>query len=54
MLPPYTDEGARARTEAFVSSEFLRRRLDEDAKVMTEALSERRLFAVADVYVMGF
>ena len=38
-----------ARTEALVSSEFLRLLLDEEAKVITEALSVRRLLAVAVV-----
>jgi hypothetical protein len=46
-LPPKTDEGAKARTEAFVSKEFRRRRLDELANVRIEALSFRALFAVA-------
>jgi hypothetical protein len=46
-LPPQTDEGAKARTEAFVSNEFRLRRLDEDASVKIEALSVRILFAVA-------
>lgn len=46
-LPPNTDEGASARTDAFVSRECLRRRLDEDASVRTDALSVRALFAVA-------
>ena len=50
-LPPNTDDGARARTEAFVSKEFRRRRFDEEARVKIEALSVRTLFAVAALYV---
>jgi hypothetical protein len=46
-LPPHTEDGARARTEAFVSREARRRRLDEDASVRMDALSVRMLFAVA-------
>ncbi|EZF98980.1 hypothetical protein H113_01293 [Trichophyton rubrum MR1459] len=46
-LPLKRDEGASARTDAFVSREFRRRRLDDDARVRTEALSVSRLFAVA-------
>ncbi len=52
-LPPNNDEGARARTEAFVSKEFRRRLFDEEASVMTEALSVSRLLAVAVLYVAG-
>lgn len=52
-LPPQRDEGARARTDASVSRERLRRRLLDDAKVRIDALSVRRLLAVADVYVVG-
>ena len=52
-LPPHNDEGARARTEASVSSERRRRRFDDEAKVMMDALSVRRLLAVAVVYVVG-
>jgi hypothetical protein len=51
-LPPQRDEGARARTEASVSKERRRRRLDEDASVRIEALSVSRLLAVAVVYVV--
>lgn len=46
-LPPNRDDGASARTEASVSRERRRRRLDEEARVKIEALSVRRLFAVA-------
>jgi hypothetical protein len=46
-LPPKTDEGAKARTEALVSKEFRRRRLDELASVRIEALSFSALLAVA-------
>jgi hypothetical protein len=53
-LPPHKDDGARARTEASVSMERRRRRLLEDASVRMEALSVRRLLAVADWYVVGF
>ena len=51
-LPPKTDDGARARTEALVSREFLRRRFEELARVRIDALSVRTLFAVAVEYVM--
>lgn len=47
-LPPNTDAGARALIEAFVSTEFLRRRLEEDANVRIEASSVRTLLAVAE------
>ena len=53
-LPPQRDEGAMARTEASVSKERRRRRLDEDASVRIEALSVRRLLAVAVAYVVGW
>jgi len=53
-LPPKIDDGARARTEALVSKEFRRRRLDDEARVRMEALSVRRLFAVAVLYVAGW
>ena len=46
-LPPKIEEGARARTDAFVSKEFLRRRFDDEARVRIEALSVKILFAVA-------
>lgn len=52
-LPPHREEGANARTDASVSIERRRRRLLEEAKVNMEALSVRRLFAVAVVYVVG-
>ena len=48
------DEGARARTEALVSKEFRRLRFDEDARVRIDALSVRRLLAVAVLYVAGW
>jgi len=47
--PPNKDEGARARTEALVSRELRRRRFELEARVRMEALSVRRLFAVAVV-----
>ena len=47
--PPNMEEGARARTEALVSRELRRRRLEEEASVRMEALSVRRLLAVAVV-----
>lgn len=46
-LPPNNDEGARALTEASVSIDRRRRLFEEDARVKIEALSVRRLFAVA-------
>ena len=46
-LPPKTEDGASARTDAFVSKEFRRRRLDDDARVKSDALSVSMLFAVA-------
>ena len=46
-LPPKTDDGAKARTEAFVSREFLRWFLEDEARVKMEALSVSMLFAVA-------
>lgn len=46
-LPPNSDEGARARTEALVSRELRRRRLLDEASVKIEALSVRILLAVA-------
>ena len=54
LLPPNNDDGARARTEAFVSTELRRRRFDDEARVMIEALSVRTLFAVAVLYVAGW
>ena len=53
LLPPHRDDGARARTDASVSIERLRRRLLDDARVNMEALSVNILFAVAVVYVVG-
>lgn len=44
--PPQRDAGASARIEASVSNECRRRRLEEDASVMIEALSVRRPLAV--------
>ena len=49
LLPPHTEEGASARTEASVSIDRRRRRLLDDASVRIEALSVNRLFAVAEV-----
>lgn len=46
-LPPNTEDGARPRTDALVSKELRRRRLDELARVSTEALSFKALLAVA-------
>ena len=48
-LPPKTEDGANPRTDALVSKELRRRRLDELARVSTEALSVKTLFAVAVV-----
>jgi len=50
---PHNEDGASARTEALVSKEFLRRRLDEDARVNIEASSLSMPFAVAALYVCG-
>ena len=52
-LPPNIDAGAKAFMEALVSTEFRRRRFDEDARVRMEASSVRTLFAVAEWYVVG-
>ena len=52
-LPPQSEDGARARTEASVSKDRRRRRLLDDASVRMEALSVSKLFAVAVVYVVG-
>lgn len=49
--PPNTDEGARARTLAFVSRERRRRPLEDDASVKMDALSVSSPLAVAVVYV---
>lgn len=46
-LPPNKDEGAKARTEASVSIERRLRLFEEEARVRIDALSVRRLFAVA-------
>jgi hypothetical protein len=51
-LPPKTEDGASPRTDALVSKELRRRRFDELARVRTEALSVKALFAVAVLYVM--
>lgn len=53
-LPPQRDDGASAVTEASVSKDRRRRRLLDDASVSIEALSVRRLLAVAMVYVVGW
>ena len=52
-LPPQTLLGARARTEASVSIERLRRRFEDEARVRMDASSDSRLFAVALEYVVG-
>jgi hypothetical protein len=51
-LPPQTDEGGMARTEASVSM-LLRRRFEDEASVRMLALSVSRLLAVAELYVLG-
>lgn len=51
-LPPQSDDGARARTDASVSIDRRRPRLLDDARVRMEALSVRRLLAVAEAYVV--
>lgn len=48
-LPPQTDDGARARTEASVSMDRLRLLLLDEASVRMEALSVSRLLAVAEL-----
>ena len=53
-LPPNIEAGARARMDALVSTEFRRRRFEDDASVRMEASSVKTLFAVADVYVVGW
>lgn len=53
LLPPQTDDGARALTEASVSIERRRLLLLEEASVKIEALSVSRPFAVAALYVFG-
>ena len=52
-LPPHSDEGAIARTDASVSKDRRRRRLLDDASVKIDALSVNRLLAVAVLYVCG-
>lgn len=52
-LPPNKDDGARARTDASVSMDLRLRLFEEDARVSIEALSVKRLFAVAVLYVAG-
>lgn len=55
LLPPKRDDGARARTDASVSIDLLLLLLlEEEASVNIEALSVRRLFAVAVLYVEGW
>jgi hypothetical protein len=49
LLPPQSEDGARARTEASVSMDRLLRLLLEEARVRMEALSVNMLFAVAVV-----
>jgi hypothetical protein len=51
-LPPKIEDGASARTDALVSKEFRRRRLEELARVRMDALSVRTLLAVAVLYVI--
>ena len=46
-LPPHSEEGASARTDASVSMERRRRLLLDDARVRIDALSVSRLLAVA-------
>lgn len=53
-LPPHNEDGASARTDASVSNDLLRRRLLDDASVRMDALSVRRLFAVAARKVVGW
>ena len=53
-LPPQSDDGARARTDASVSIERRRPRLLDEARVRMEALSVRRLLAVAEAYVVSW
>lgn len=52
-LPPQTLLGAKARTEASVSIDLLLLRFDDEARVMIDASSVSRLFAVALLYVEG-
>ena len=48
-LPPNIDAGARARTEALVSSELRRLRFEELARVRIDASSVSTLLAVAEL-----
>lgn len=50
---PQTEDGAMARTEAFVSRELRRRRFEEEASVRMDALSVSKLPAVAAAKVAG-
>ena len=52
-LPPNIEAGARAFMDALVSTEFRRRRFEDDARVRIEASSVRTLLAVAVWYVVG-
>ena len=47
-LPPNMDAGARAFTDAFVSTELRLLRLDDEANVKMEASSVSTLLAVAE------
>lgn len=49
-LPPKIDDGASALTDAFVSRELRLRRFEDEARVTIDALSVKRLFAVAKLY----
>lgn len=53
LLPPQSEDGARARTEASVSIDLRRRRFEDEASVRIDALSVNRLLAVAVLYVEG-
>lgn len=48
-LPPNIDAGARARTDALVSSELRRLRFEELASVRIDASSVSTLLAVAEL-----
>lgn len=52
-LPPQSEDGASALTEASVSIDLRLRRLLDEARVRIDALSVSKLFAVAVVYVVG-
>jgi hypothetical protein len=54
LLPPNKEDGARALTEASVSIDLRLLLLEDDASVRMEALSVRRLLAVAVPYVAGW